>query len=231
MAAPRPHCDREEARAENTHNGDGDEVVLVQAFHPSATTAAGSTLPDVSPAPGVLSDGEDAPPPTAPTDGAHAAPTCCTCLEPLLPSGVGRRAVVHWPGCRHAYHFACLARSRAQVHPPRCPLCRQATIELEKHFLASGGDVRVGVAEVANCPAQMRLGTWRERGRLSGKALARGKRASSWASVEGFQEGGEGDGGRGSQRLPGALPPPCGGGGLLPGQGGILVELACRGEE
>ena len=44
-------------------------------------------------------------------------------------------------------------------------------------------------------------------------------------------KGGEGDGGRGSQRLPGALPPPCGGGGLLPGQGGILVELACRGEE
>ena len=126
MAAPWPHCDREEARAENTHNGDGDEVVLVQAFHPSATTAAGSTLPDVSPAPVVLSDGEDAPPPTAPTDGAHAAPTCCTCLEPLLPSGVGRRAVVYWPGCRHAYHFACLARSRAQVHPPRCPLCRHA---------------------------------------------------------------------------------------------------------
>ena len=104
-------------------------------------------------------------------------------------------------------------------------------IELEKHFLASGGDVRVGVAEVANCPVQMRLGTWRERGRLSGKALVRGKRASSWASVEGIQEGGEGDGGRGCQRLPGALPPPCGGGGLLPGQGGILVELACRGEE
>ena len=107
----------------------------------------------------------------------------------------------------------------------------KATIELEKHFLASGGDVRVGVAEVANCPAQMRLGTWRERGRRSGKALVRGKRASSWARVAGFQEGGEGDGGRGSQRLPGALPPPCGGGGLLPGQGGILVELACRGEE
>ena len=126
MAAPRPHCDREEARAENTHNGDGDDVVLVQAFHPSATTAAGSTLPDVSPAPVVLSDGEDAPPPTAPSDGAHAAPTCCTCLEPLLPSGVGRRAVVHWPSCRHAYHFTCLARSRAQVHPPRCPLCRHA---------------------------------------------------------------------------------------------------------
>jgi hypothetical protein len=58
----------------------------------------------------------------------------------------------------------------------------KATIKLEKHFLASGGDVRVGVAEVANCPALMRLGTWRERGRLSGKALVRGKRASSWAS-------------------------------------------------
>eukprot|EP00435_Cladocopium_sp_Y103_P014088 s1973_g3.t1 len=43
-----------------------------------------------------------------------------------ISSGTGRRAIAYWPQCHHPFHVACLARTRAQVHPPRCSLCRSA---------------------------------------------------------------------------------------------------------
>ena len=58
-------------------------------------------------------------------EGPAAHGNCATCLEPLGSSASGRRAPASWPGCGHVFHLSCLARMRAQLHPPACPLCRR----------------------------------------------------------------------------------------------------------
>ena len=64
------------------------------------------------------------PPMSTDPAGTAPAPACPICLEPILPDEGRRRRRVAWPGCRHPYHFACLARARAQVAYPSCALCR-----------------------------------------------------------------------------------------------------------
>ena len=50
-----------------------------------------------------------------------ASPCIPACLDPILPEGPRHRIRVHWPGCEHPYHLACLARVRARRIPPRAP--------------------------------------------------------------------------------------------------------------
>ena len=60
----------------------------------------------------------------SPPAASEAPPVCPTCLDPITHATSPRYALALWPGCRHPYHLACLARSRARIPNPVCALCR-----------------------------------------------------------------------------------------------------------
>jgi hypothetical protein len=79
--------------------------------HPATPT---TTLP--SPAPATVPRTTHVPSPPA---------VCTICLDPITLHSATHRSEALWPGCRHPYHLACLARTRARMPNPVCALCRQ----------------------------------------------------------------------------------------------------------
>ena len=66
--------------------------------------------------------------PPPPSPGPHMSPppaVCTICLDPITLHSATHRSEALWPGCRHPYHLACLARTRARMPNPVCALCRQ----------------------------------------------------------------------------------------------------------
>ena len=83
--------------------------------HPFGSRVSPAPFPPAAPAPPVVS------PAPALSAGGADLPNCPTCLEPLHPADPPRQRTAFWPGCRHPYHFACLARTVARL---ACSLCR-----------------------------------------------------------------------------------------------------------
>ena len=97
---------------------------------PSPCWASPHPAPAPSPCPNFTHPWPDPHPPTrdctmsSPPAASEAPPVCPTCLDPITHATSPRYALALWPGCRHPYHLACLARSRARIPNPVCALCR-----------------------------------------------------------------------------------------------------------
>ena len=85
---------------------------------PFGSRVSPAPFPPAAPAPPVVS------PAPALTAGGADLRNCPTCLEPLRPADPARQRAAFWRGCRHPYHFACLARTVAGLPDPACSLCR-----------------------------------------------------------------------------------------------------------
>ncbi|CAL1156747.1 unnamed protein product [Cladocopium goreaui] len=62
---------------------------------------------------------------------------CPICMEPVLTPCPTRHQPTFWPGCGHAYHLSCIARTRARVHPSTCALCRAPWVPAQDPALSA----------------------------------------------------------------------------------------------